>query len=77
MAFSLPSSGSGGSAARYIPSSVYGFALDELRLLVHPVVVGSGQRLFKEGGDLKRLKLVDSKTFSTGVLSLIYQSAKE
>ena len=49
--------------------------LDELRLLVHPVVVGSGKRLFKGGGDLKRLKLVDSKTFSTGVLSLIYQPA--
>jgi dihydrofolate reductase len=49
--------------------------LDELRLLVHPVVVGSGKRLFKDGGDLKRLKLVDSKTFSTGVLSLIYQPA--
>ena len=47
--------------------------LDELRLLVHPVVVGSGKRLFKDGGDLKRLKLVDAKTFSTGVLSLIYQ----
>jgi dihydrofolate reductase len=56
---------------------VYGFALDELRLPVHPVVVGSGQGLFKDGGGLKRLQLVDSKTFSTGVLSLIYQPAKE
>ncbi len=49
--------------------------LDELRLLVHPVVVGSGKRLFKDGGDLKRLQLVDSKTFRTGVLSLTYQPA--
>jgi dihydrofolate reductase len=48
--------------------------LDELRLLVHPVVVGSGKRLFKEG-DLKRLQLVESKTFSTGVVSLVYQPA--
>ena len=51
--------------------------LDELRLLVHPVVVGSGKRLFKARGDLKRLKLVDSKTFSTGVLSLIYQPVRD
>jgi dihydrofolate reductase len=47
--------------------------LDELQLMVHPVVVGSGKRLFEEGGDQKALKLVDSKTFSTGVLSLTYQ----
>ena len=47
--------------------------LDELGLLIHPVVVGSGKRLFKDGGELKRLKLVDSKAFSTGVLSLTYQ----
>ncbi len=50
--------------------------LDELGLLLHPVVVGSGKRLFTDGGDLKRLKLVDAKTFSTGVLSLTYQPAR-
>jgi dihydrofolate reductase len=47
--------------------------LDELRLMVHPVVMSSGKRLFEEGGDQKALKLVDSKTFGTGVLYLIYQ----
>lgn len=47
--------------------------LDELGLMVHPVVVGSGKRLFEDGGDQKRLKLVDSKTFSTGVTYLTYQ----
>jgi dihydrofolate reductase len=41
--------------------------IDELRLMVHPVVVGSGKRLFEEGGDQIALELVDSKTFSTGV----------
>jgi dihydrofolate reductase len=50
--------------------------LDELRLMVHPIVVGSGKRLFEEGGDQKALELVDSKTFSTGVLYLSYQSAQ-
>ena len=33
--------------------------LDELRLMVHPIVVGSGKRLFEEGDDQKALKLVD------------------
>jgi dihydrofolate reductase len=50
--------------------------LDELRLMVHPLVVGRGKRLFEEGGDQKALKLVDSKTFGTGVLYLIYQPAQ-
>jgi dihydrofolate reductase len=49
--------------------------LDELGLMIHPVVVGSGKRLFEEGGELKALKLIDSKTFSTGVVSLTYQPA--
>lgn len=51
--------------------------LDELRLLVHPIVVGSGKRLFPEGSAQKPLKLVDAKTFSTGVLYLTYQPAGE
>jgi dihydrofolate reductase len=50
--------------------------LDELRLMLHPIVVGSGKRLFEEGGDQKALQLVDSKTFSTGVLYLTYQPAQ-
>jgi dihydrofolate reductase len=49
--------------------------LDELRLMVHPVVVGSGKRLFEDGGDRKALELVDSRTFGTGVLYLTYRPA--
>ena len=51
--------------------------IDEYRLLVHPVIMGSGKRLFKDGGDLKRLKLVDSKTTRTGVVFLTYQPHKK
>ncbi len=47
--------------------------LDELRLMVHPIVLGGGKRLFEEGGDQKALELVDSKTFGTGVLYLTYR----
>ena len=49
--------------------------LDELRLMIHPVVVGNGKRLFENVGDQKALELVDSKTFGTGVLYLTYQPA--
>ena len=50
--------------------------LDELRLMLHPIVVGSGNRLFEDGGDQKALQLVDSEIFSTGVLYLSYQPAQ-
>jgi dihydrofolate reductase len=50
--------------------------LDELRLMVHPIVVGNGKRLFEDGGDQKALELVDSKTFATGVLYLTYRPAR-
>jgi dihydrofolate reductase len=47
--------------------------LDELRLMVHPIVLGGGKRLFEEGGDGEALELVDSRTFATGVLYLAYR----
>ena len=51
--------------------------LDELTLMLHPVVVGSGKRLFKDRSQLKRLKLVGSQITSTGVAILTYQPTKE
>ena len=45
--------------------------LDELNLLVHPIVVGSGRRLFEET-PTHRLELVRHEAFSTGVLALKY-----
>jgi dihydrofolate reductase len=50
--------------------------IDELGLMVHPTVVGSGKRLFEEGGDQIALELVDSRTFSTGVVHLTYRPAE-
>ena len=50
--------------------------LDEFKLMIHPVVVGKGKRLFTENVDLQRLKLVDSKVTGTGVVIVTYQPAK-
>ncbi len=47
--------------------------VDELRLMVFPVVLGSGKRLFGETSDKKRLRLVDSKTVGDGIAILTYQ----
>ena len=49
--------------------------LDELRLLVHPIAVRKGMRLFDEGEPPIPLKLLSSEAFSTGVLSLVYGAA--
>jgi dihydrofolate reductase len=49
--------------------------LDELRLMIHPVVLGRGGRLFENGTRQTPLALVDSQTFSTGVLNLTYRPA--
>ena len=51
--------------------------LDELHLLMHPIAVGSGRKqLFNPKNPSIALKLADSKTFSTGVLHLVYVPAE-
>jgi dihydrofolate reductase len=47
--------------------------IDELRMWVHPVVWGSGERPFKDAGDRTFLRLVDTTTFGSGVVVLSYQ----
>ena len=51
--------------------------VDELRLMVFPVVLGSGKRLFGNTSDKKPLRLVDSKMVGDGVAILTYQPARE
>lgn len=47
--------------------------LDELILTIHPVVAGSGKRLFRDDADVKRLRLIGSTTTGTGVIIAKYQ----
>jgi len=46
--------------------------LDELHLLLHPIAVRKGMRLFDEGEPSVPLRLISSETFATGVLNLVY-----
>jgi dihydrofolate reductase len=50
--------------------------LDELALLVHPIVVGGGRRLFDDGTYGTMLRLVDSRALRNGVLALTYAPAR-
>jgi dihydrofolate reductase len=47
--------------------------IDELVLSIHPLVLGSGLRLFADAGPHRALKLVDSVTTTTGVIIATYQ----
>ena len=50
--------------------------VDELHLLVHPIAVRKGMRLFDEGENPIPLRLISSETFKTGVLNLVYGPAE-
>jgi dihydrofolate reductase len=45
-------------------------------LLIHPLVLGSGRRLFTDGGSFAALRLVNNKTTSTGVVVATYEPAE-
>jgi dihydrofolate reductase len=51
--------------------------VDEIRLMVFPVLLGSGKRLFGETSDKKPLRVVESKVVGDGVAILIYEPAGE
>lgn len=48
---------------------------DQLDLLIFPVAIGHGKRLFKDGGDLVPMTLAESQAFSSGVVKLVYTQA--
>ncbi|HDR7773449.1 MULTISPECIES: dihydrofolate reductase family protein [Bacillus cereus group] len=51
--------------------------IDEYHFMVNPVIVGSGKRLFKTVNDTKALKLLETRTTSSGVVILSYQPEKK
>src|ERR671935_773424 len=64
-------------SANLIQSLIRAGIVDEFRLWVFPVVIGSGKRLFADGAIPSALKLVDSKVSATGVVIGTYEPAGE
>jgi dihydrofolate reductase len=62
-------------SARLVQTLLEHDLVDELRLMVFPVVLGSGKRVFGETSDKKPLRLVDSKVVGDGVAILVYRPA--
>jgi dihydrofolate reductase len=62
-------------SARLVQTLLEHDLVDELRLMVFPVVLGAGKRLFGETTDKKPLRLADSKVVGDGVAILVYQRA--
>jgi dihydrofolate reductase len=59
-------------SAQLVQALIANDLVDELRLMVFPVILGAGKRLFDDPGEKKKLRLVDSKAVGDGVLILIY-----
>ncbi len=51
--------------------------IDEYRLMVFPVILGSGKHLFQDIEEKRALKLIDTRTFASGVVMLSYQTVME
>jgi dihydrofolate reductase len=64
-------------SARLVQTLIECDLVDELRLMIFPVVLGSGKRLFGNTTDKKRLRLADSKTVGDGITLLIFQRVGE
>jgi dihydrofolate reductase len=62
-------------SAQLVQALVEHGLVDELRLMVFPVVLGTGKRLFGETSDKRRLRLTDSRTVGDGVAILTYEPA--
>src|SRR5437667_778283 len=63
-------------SAQLVQTLVAHDLVDELRLMVFPVVLGTGKRLFGDTSDKKPLRLVNSKTVGDGIAILIYEPAR-
>src|SRR6266550_6281636 len=54
----------------------YQALINDYRLMIFPILLGSGKRLFREGNEKKVLKLAETRTLGSGVVLLTYQRAK-
>jgi dihydrofolate reductase len=64
-------------SAQLVQTLVENDLVDELRLMVFPVFLGRGKRLFADTSDKKPLRLLDSKTVGDGIAILTYEPARK
>jgi len=63
-------------SATLVQSLMKADLIDEYRFLVHPIIIGSGKRFFKDGMNTTGLKLVNTQALDKGVILLCYQPEK-
>ena len=64
-------------SARLVQTLIANDLVDQLNLMVYPIILGSGKRLYDEAGEPKTLQLAESKIVGDGVLILIYKPAEQ
>jgi len=64
-------------SAKLVQTLIANDLVDQLNLMVFPVILGSGKRLFGDTSEMKTLRLADSKPVGDGVLVLVYQPAEK
>ena len=65
------------ASGRLVPTLMEHDLVDELRLMVFPVVLGAGEPLFGETSEMKPLRLVDTRTVGDGLAFLTYQPVRD
>jgi dihydrofolate reductase len=63
------------ASAQLVHTLVEHDLVDELRLMIHPFILGSGERVFTGTGDVQRLRLVTSQTVGENLIQVIYRKA--
>ncbi len=64
-------------SAKLVQALIANDLVDQLNLMVFPVILGSGKRLFGNTTDMKTLRSVESKTLGDGVLTVVYRPAEK
>jgi dihydrofolate reductase len=65
------------ASAQLVHSLMEHDLVDELRLMIYPVVLGAGERLFGETSDMKPMRLLDTRTVGDGLVLLTYELVRE
>lgn len=64
-------------SGRLVQTLIQHDLVDEYQLMVYPVILGSGKRLFQDGTDLRALRLVETKPVGSGILTLVYHTDRK